>query len=138
MRPADVPALGAGGQEWAFGKKVARVIKRPVAPQPQSTVPPPAYARQFMQHFSKKFVGDAQELPPGSFVIPAGRGPQLTPEPTPGLPCIACCLAGSAFLTWGGGGRAAAAAVSGDADDGEGEGGCGGGRADQASGESAG
>jgi hypothetical protein len=51
-------------QGWTAGKKVAQAIKRPVAPQPQSTVPPAEYAVQFLRHFDQKFVGDAHELPP--------------------------------------------------------------------------
>jgi hypothetical protein len=58
-------------QDWSGGKKVAMYIKKPVAPQPQSTVPPDEYADQFVRHFDRKFVADAQDLPQPS---PGGGG----------------------------------------------------------------
>lgn len=62
-------------QDWSGGKKLAMYIKKPVAPQPQSTVPPDEYADQFVRHFDRKFVADAQDLPqPSGSGIRAGYG----------------------------------------------------------------
>lgn len=45
-------------QEWTGGKKVAMMIKRPIAPQPQSTVPPIPYGERFISFFAKKWAED--------------------------------------------------------------------------------
>lgn len=81
-------------QEWVFGKKVARVIKRPVAPQPQSTIPPPQYAEQFMRHFQTKFVGDAEAVSPDHYrIVSAGatiaREAHPDEEPQPEIADVA-------------------------------------------------
>ena len=47
-------------QEWTMTKRVARCIKC-LAPKPMSTVPPDAYAQQFLQCFAHKFRADATE-----------------------------------------------------------------------------
>ena len=50
-------------QSWTATETVAMMIKKPVAPQPQSTVPPDDYSLQFIRHFDQKFVGSAHGLP---------------------------------------------------------------------------
>lgn len=47
-------------QEWTPTKISAYMIKKMVAPQPQSTVPPEPYGEQFRNFFEHKWVGDAQ------------------------------------------------------------------------------
>ena len=42
-------------QEWTLQKKIPMCIKMPVAPQPQSTIPPTPYAHQFLNHMTQKF-----------------------------------------------------------------------------------
>lgn len=46
-------------QEWTPTKISAYMIKKMVAPQPQSTVPPRQYGEQFRNFFEHKWVGDA-------------------------------------------------------------------------------
>ena len=47
-------------QEWTPTKISAYMIKKMVAPQPQSTIPPGPYGEQFRNFFEHKWVGDAQ------------------------------------------------------------------------------
>ena len=61
-------------QSWTGTKKLAMMIKKPVAPQPQSTVPPDEYALQFIRHFDQKFVGDAASLPGVGAALPGTYG----------------------------------------------------------------
>ncbi len=49
-------------QTWTGGKKVAHVIKACCAPHPISTVPPKAYAAQFVAHFEDALTGDGEEV----------------------------------------------------------------------------
>lgn len=53
-------------QEWTPTKISAYMIKKMVAPQPQSTIPPGPYAEQFRNFFEHKWVGDAQPGDAGS------------------------------------------------------------------------
>ena len=53
-------------QEWTPTKISAYMIKKMVAPQPQSTVPPGPYAEQFRTFFASKWRGDAQPDHPDS------------------------------------------------------------------------
>ena len=74
-------------QSWTTTKSIAMMIKKPVAPQPQSTVPPDDYSLQFIRHFDQKFVGNAHSLPPtrgtattpGTGVASASPGNQRSP-----------------------------------------------------------
>jgi len=52
-------------QRWTGSKRAAHAIKACVAPHPISTVPPRAYARQFLAHFRGCVVGDGGALRPG-------------------------------------------------------------------------
>ncbi|KAJ1616863.1 hypothetical protein T492DRAFT_1104117 [Pavlovales sp. CCMP2436] len=45
-------------QEWTSTKKIAALIKAPLAPKPLSTVPPVQYAQQFAVAFQQKFGGE--------------------------------------------------------------------------------
>lgn len=49
-------------QEWTPTKISAYMIKKMVAPQPQSTIPPGPYAEQFRNFFEHKWVGDANPV----------------------------------------------------------------------------
>ena len=60
-------------QEWTPTKISAFLIKKMVAPQPQSTVPPEPYAEQFRTFFENKFKGDADPDEEGSGSIVATR-----------------------------------------------------------------
>ena len=44
-----------------MGKKIAMCIKRPVAPQPQSTVPPRPYGDRFVDFFEDKWIGESED-----------------------------------------------------------------------------
>ncbi len=46
-------------QEWTWSKVIARCLKSFCAPKPLSTVPPGAYAEQFLRNISAKFSPDA-------------------------------------------------------------------------------
>ena len=48
-------------QTWGASKKVAHLIKACCAPHPISTVPPKAYARQFVQHMEAALLADGQD-----------------------------------------------------------------------------
>ena len=50
-------------QEWTAGKKVAAVIKKAVAPQPASTIPPHRYSVQFHHYFVDKFTPRGEHIP---------------------------------------------------------------------------
>jgi hypothetical protein len=49
-------------QTWSGGKKVAHVIKACCAPHPISTIPPKAYAAQFVGHFEGALREDGTEV----------------------------------------------------------------------------
>ena len=66
-------------QTWTTSKQVAHLIKACCAPHPISTVPPQAYARQFMQHFEEAFKDDgaeAQPPPPAAAAAAAAKEPE--------------------------------------------------------------
>ena len=50
-------------QTWSASKKVAHVIKACCAPHPISTVPPKAYAAQFVAHFQQALLPDGEAEP---------------------------------------------------------------------------
>ena len=50
-------------QTWNTSKKVAHVIKACCAPHPISTVPPKAYAAQFVKHFEQALLPDGEAEP---------------------------------------------------------------------------
>ena len=50
-------------QTWSASKKVAHVIKACCAPHPISTVPPKAYAAQFVKHFEQALLPDGEAEP---------------------------------------------------------------------------
>lgn len=50
-------------QTWNTGKKVAHVIKACCAPHPISTIPPKAYAAQFVKHFEQALLPDGEADP---------------------------------------------------------------------------
>jgi hypothetical protein len=50
-------------QTWNSGKKAAHVIKACCAPHPISTIPPKAYALQFVKHFEQALLPDGEAEP---------------------------------------------------------------------------
>jgi len=50
-------------QAWTSSKQIAHLIKACCAPAPISTVPPPAYARQFVAHFEHAFTDRGRPWP---------------------------------------------------------------------------
>jgi len=55
-------------QEWTSTKKIAAVIKAPLAPKPLSTVPPQQYADQFARAMQGKFKGLGSSRPEGAVI----------------------------------------------------------------------
>jgi hypothetical protein len=66
-RGADVRVFYCGVidflQTWTAGKKAAHVIKACCAPHPISTIPPKAYAAQFVRHFEQALLPDGEAEP---------------------------------------------------------------------------